>query len=385
LILFYTRNISFAHLKKHFAFASYGVKQFHNRISHNVLILHFLGDNLDGNQKENGQQGILYFFQRNAEANFNIHLILWLPVEIVITIVPIFAVILVGLLARQKGIMPQAFLQSANRLTYYAAIPAMMLRAIARSDFNKQFDVNLLLGTIIPLVVVYIVAWIVTIIVKIDRRSRGTLIESTMHGNIGYIGFAVVFYFLGSDALAQAGILGGFMMLVHNVLAVIVLQYYSGKPSTPGGIGQTIKKVLGNPIILTAMFGILLSVLKIPLPVIIDRTLGIIGNLALPLALLVIGASLSLQMQTRHLLVMIMASCSKLILLPAVGYWLYLFFDLPRDVYLPGLILLASPVATVVYILASEMRGDPKLAVNVISISTALSAITISLWLGITT
>lgn len=280
--------------------------------------------------------------------------------------------------------MPPVFLQSANKLTYYFAIPAMMLKAIAGSNFSEQFNIDLLLGTVLPLFLVYILAWIGTILIGLDKASRGTFIESTMHGNIGYVGFAVVFYYLGADAFVRAGILGGFMMLIHNFLAVVVLQYYATNTDTAFDLGQTVKMIIGNPIIVTAIVGIMLSVFSIPLPEIVSRTLGIIGNLALPLALLVIGASLSFQMRMKHLLIVFLACLFKLILLPVLGLWYYNFADLTRELYLPGLILLTSPVATVVFILASEMRGDAKLAVTIISTSTALSAVSIPIWLGLT-
>ncbi|WP_157067568.1 hypothetical protein [Desulfosarcina cetonica] len=40
------------------------------------------------------------------------------------TIIPIFAVVILGFIARRKGFMPPAFLEPANRMVYYLAIPA---------------------------------------------------------------------------------------------------------------------------------------------------------------------------------------------------------------------------------------------------------------------
>lgn len=303
--------------------------------------------------------------------------------EILKTIIPIFAVILLGLLAGKRGLITPEFLRPANRLTFYYAIPALVLRAIINGDFHKQFDIHLLMGTLLPMLILYLIAWGVALIVRLPFHSRGTFIEGSMHGNIGYIGFAVVFYFLGDTGLAQAGILGGFMMLFHNLFAVVVLQYHSDR-SHHGGILKTSARVLVNPIILSATLGILLSAYRIAMPEILDRILALIGRLALPLALLVIGASLSLKIESRQIFMISVVSLFKLLFLPAAGLAFYLYFGLQREVYLPGLILLACPVATVVYILASELNGDTRLAVNLISVTTALSAITISVWLSFT-
>jgi predicted permease len=66
-----------------------------------------------------------------------------------------------------------------------------------------------------------------------------------------------------------------------------------------------------------------------------------------------------------------------------MGYFLYEWFGVAAQDYLPGLILLAAPTATLTYVMATEMRGDTELAIATISVSTMLSAITFSMWLGI--
>jgi predicted permease len=45
--------------------------------------------------------------------------------------------------------------------------------------------------------------------------------------------------------------------------------------------------------------------------------------------------------------------------------------------------LLASPTATVTYVMAKEMKGDSEFAVAAISLHTLLSAITFSIWLNV--
>ncbi len=304
--------------------------------------------------------------------------------EIVKTIIPIFAVIFLGFLAKNRKVITDSFLAPANRLTFYFAIPALIFRAVAKSDFISQFNGKLLAGTLLPMVLVYLVSWTICSFLKVNTKQRGTLIESTMHGNVGYIGFAVVFYYLGQEALATAAIIGAFMFLIHNVLAVIVLQVYSEKNRSQRGAGQTLVKIVGNPIIVTSVFSIFFSLSPLEIPIVIDRTLSMLANMALPLALLVIGASLSFKIQSRQLLQIAFVCSAKLLVLPAMGFVLYHLFYLESQVYLPGLILLACPAATVVYILAVELKGDTQLAINIISATTALSAVTISFWLKLT-
>ncbi len=72
----------------------------------------------------------------------------------------------------------------------------------------------------------------------------------------------------------------------------------------------------------------------------------------------------------------------KLGILPGIGAACYSMWGLSPEIYMPGLILLASPSATISYFMAVEMNGDAEFAVTAISVSTLLSALTFSLWLS---
>jgi len=116
---------------------------------------------------------------------------------------------------------------------------------------------------------------------------------------------------------------------------------------------------------------------------VIDRSLQILSGLALPMALLIIGGSLSLQM-LKSRLAAVLGTCSlKLLILPALGLALFRLAGQRVDDYLPAVILLASPTATIAYVMAREMGADSAFAVAAISATTLLSAVTFSFWLSI--
>jgi predicted permease len=226
-------------------------------------------------------------------------------------------------------------------------------------------------------------AWILGNIAHVQKSQRGTFIQNSFHGNMGYIGLAVSFYYLGREGFVRASILAGFMMILQNLLGVIALQIFSENNSATSRRWIVVLKILGNPIILSALAGILVSMTGIPVPLVLGRCLDILSDLALPLALLIIGASLSFDLVQSRLMTILSVGVMKLILLPGIGYLMYRICDVAATVYLPGIILLASPTATVTYVMAKEMKGDSELAVATISVSTLLSAITFTLWLTV--
>jgi malate permease and related proteins len=303
--------------------------------------------------------------------------------QIASTIIPIFSIVIIGWLIRLKGFVPPEFLGPANRLVFYIAIPAIIFRSVSKASFKAQFNLTVLLITVASVVAVFTIAWVAGKAGKTARKTLGTYMQTSVHGNLGYVGFAVVYYFMGQEGLVKAGIIGGFMMILQNFLGVAALVIY-GK-DVPFGENRLFfaQKIFGNPVILSAMAGIFFSVTEIPVPEVIGRILDILGDLALPMALIVIGASLSFEVIRLSVFSVISNNFFKLMLLPCVGFVLYGFYGISTNEYLPALILLASPTATITYIMSKEMDGDADFAVAAISSSTLISAVTFSFWLNV--
>jgi predicted permease len=303
--------------------------------------------------------------------------------HIVSTIIPIFSLVILGTIARARGFLPQAFLGPGNRLVYYLAIPAMIFRAIANASLTRQLNLTVVCLTLLALLVLFAISWTGSRLFSIPGSIRGAFIQCSFHGNLGYIGLAVAFYHLGADGLARASILAAFIMILQNFLAVVVLQSHRQGDGEGGRLGAIAGKIMANPVILSALGGILFSMSGFPMPLVVDRSLQILSGLALPMALLIIGGSLSLElMQSR--LVAVLGACSlKLMILPALGIALFRVFGQNPDDYIPAIILLASPTATIAYVMAREMGADSDFAVAAISATTLLSALTFSFWLSV--
>jgi hypothetical protein len=219
-------------------------------------------------------------------------------------------------------------------------------------------------------------------LLSIPRGERGTFVQSSFHGNLGYIGFAVAFYLLGEEGFGRASILAGFLILLQNLLSVIALQTFSERGE--GGLrrGAAVRTVCGNPVILSLAASLAFNLSGLPLPVVIGRTLKIVSGMALPLALLVIGASLSFGLVRSQLRYVLPSAGLKLVVLPAAGLLLFHLLGIPESGFLPGFILLAAPTATVSYVMALELGGSPDQASASVSMSTLLSSVTYVVWLG---
>ncbi len=302
--------------------------------------------------------------------------------QIATTIIPIFLVIFIGLIARKREFITPAFIGPANRLVYVVAIPAMIFRAISRVDFHHQFNGVVLAIVLSALLSAAVLGWLSAGLMRMRRGRKGTFVQSSFHCNLGYIGLAVAYYYLGDNGLAAAGILAGFVMIAQNVMAVIVLQFTGVAVDDMPGVKQAvIFRLLGHPVILAALGGIAVSLARIGLPPVVDRTLHILSSMALPMALLLIGASLSLERLRTDMKAAAAIALIKLVAMPGIGFGLFKWLAIPGPLFLPGLILLGAPTATLAYVMAKDMGGDDDLAVAAISATTLLSAVTYAVWL----
>lgn len=300
------------------------------------------------------------------------------------TIIPIFAVVILGFIARRRGFMPQAFLEPANRMVYYLAIPALIFRSVARASFRTEFSATVLLVTLSSALLAYVGAFVIGRFSRWPSARVGTFIQCAAHGNHGYVGIPVAFYFLGQSGLAQASILAGFLMIMQNTLSVMVLQAYSvNGTDTAGRIREVVEKLLHNPIIISAAAGMTVSLFEFTLPTTVQRFLEILSGMAPPMSLLLIGASLSIQVMRRNLRLVVGTVAIKILALPVVGLVMFTILGVSPEAYRPALILLATPTATVAYVMAKEMHGDDEFAVAAISTSTLFSMFTYMLWLSV--
>ena len=305
--------------------------------------------------------------------------------QITATIIPIFLVVLLGWIIRRRGFLPDGFLEPANRLVYYFTLPPMVFMAIAKTKFRDGFDPLVIALTLTAVLLIYLIAWAATRVWRIKRSRRGSFIQCAGHGNLGYIGLAVAFYFLGETGLAKASVIAGFIMVLQNILSVMALHLYGPASEEQRTGAATFKRYIGqlagNPIIIAVILALPVSAAGFDIPIIIRRTFTIISGLALPTALLIIGASLSMDQIRRHTVTALGASALKLMVLPGLGFIIYRLFRIDSASFLPGLILLAAPSATVSYVMARELKGDPDLAAATISATTLLSAVTLIIWL----
>lgn len=303
---------------------------------------------------------------------------------------PIFLVVGLGFAVTKGGLFSVADMRIFGRFVISIALPALLFNAIAKRDVAEVFDAGFMgFYAAASLLVLGIgVLWFHRLQgMPLDRA--GICIMGTACSNSGYMSFPILllaFPDLAPNVLAMA-------LLVENLLIIpVVLVLIAMGRGRGAGVGTMIwgiaRDLLRRPLLLGLVAGLAWSVLRLPLPEVVDRGLTMISSASVALALFVIGGSLAGVALRGNVALAAQITLGKLVLHPLLAVLaLALAAALGGPVLAPDLracllIACAVPMLGVYPIFAQEV-GMEGLASLALLVTTALSFFTLSLALAL--
>ena len=298
-------------------------------------------------------------------------------------IFPVFAVILTGWIVAYTGYLSRALSDALIHFAYNIAMPALLIVTIAQepshSLINWRFLVAFGGGSLLCFILVFGIMSI--------RASRG-LASRTMHGmaasmtNTGFVALPVLQAIYGQHAVLPAAIATVFVAVVMFPIAVVLLEL--GQRDEHGSLTApmvTVKHVVLNPLVISTLIGMLLSVLGLRMPRPVTAYLGIMADALTPCALFAIGLGLSIDGLRASVGRASLLSAVKLVIMPVIVYGLSVALGLDPLYTIAAVICAAVPTAKTVYILAGEYHCEEVMVASTVSMTTLLSVITLMIWL----
>ncbi len=301
--------------------------------------------------------------------------------EIFLIVLPVFLVIGLGFSLRGTGLVGGDFLAQLNRLLYFVALPIMFFHKISQADFSVSFNPQLLLGVYAIIVLVCGAAYLYTGLRSYPAPVRGAFSQASFRGNLVYVALPIIYNAYGEAGFAVAGILIGFMTPLVNFLCIIVLLLPQRRSSHDLKGSLWVQQILLNPLIIASFLGILWSFFNLPIPAVLSSTFEIISGMAMPLALIVIGASFSFQELKGEAGISVTVTALKLAVMPALAGGLLLLLGVRGMELGVGVLLTGAPTASAAYILAQQLRSDGDLTSSIIMLSTLLSVVSYTFYL----
>jgi hypothetical protein len=281
-----------------------------------------------------------------------------------------------GYVLKKLSILDQDLVGYLNKLLTRVLLPALLFRSTSRTVISEVGSASL--GFLAAVLLVAAVAIVVSL--AMPRRVRGAFVQSSFRGNLAYLGLPVVAAVFGEAAISiAAAILAGGLIL-HIVLTIVLLQILD--PDRPDlDLQANLKTIVTNPLILSAAAGLLFSATGISLPGVLAQTLDLLGSGALPLALLVIGLTLSFRGIQARLSLTLLAVAFKLLIMPGLTYVIMSFlFQAEGEILQIVVIMAASPTAILAQTFAEAFNADGHLAAATVALSTILGLLAFPLW-----
>lgn len=295
--------------------------------------------------------------------------------------IPIFLVMVAGYVLRRINMVDDSFVKTLNSFNYKITLPVLLVVDIAEADFYTVWDTSFVLFCFLVTLCCILVISIVSKFFIKDRTIKGEFIQASYRGSAAVLGVAFMQNIYGTSAIAPLMILA--TVPLYNVAAVMILSFTS-----PGGTGfdksslkKSLKGIATNPIIWGIFIGMVISVARIELPIIINKTLHNFSVLATPLALIGLGAGFEGKKALARIKPTIISTLIKLFIMPAIFLPLAAVMGFRNEKMVAILIMLGAPTTVSCYIMSRNMGHEGVLSSSCVVSTTFLSSVFITFWL----
>ena len=296
--------------------------------------------------------------------------------------VPVFAMIILGMLFKKIGIIDDVFASRMNKFVFLIPLPVLLFKDLATLDFNTIWDTKFVLFCFFITILCILIVTLLSFLLK-NKQNQGEFIQASYRSSAALLGIALIQNVYGKATMAPLMIIGS--VPLYNIMAGVVLSFFS--PERKGLSKEvwlkTIKGILTNPILIGIVVGILWSLLHLPMPTMLDKTVTSIGNVATPLGLMAMGATFNYKEALGDLKPALCASFIKLFGFCAMFLPLAIYLGFQGEQLIAILVMLGSATTVSCFVMAKNMGHTGILTSTVVMLTTIFSGFSITMWLYI--
>lgn len=291
----------------------------------------------------------------------------------------IFLLIFVGYVLPRKGLVSEQGQKDITNLLLYVLLPCALLRA-----FQVPFDKTVFFDGL-KIMLIMAIAYLATTFLSVlfarriasDEEKRAILVLGMVLPNVGFMGYPLVESLLGREYIFYA-VMGNisFEIISWSIMANLI----SKATNTKSDI-KLWKKLATTPPLIAIAAGLLIYFSPFMIPEPFMSTVNLLGSAMTPIAMLIVGMSLSKANLKKVWFQkeLYFASFIRLILYPLAFMALFKGLGINGIVYSMPLILLSMPSAGYTSIIAGRFGADATFASEIVTMCTLISLLTIPL------
>ena len=296
--------------------------------------------------------------------------------------IPIFLMMLLGMLFRKLGWMDEVFAAKMNKFVFLVPLPVLLFEQLATVDFSEVWDIKFIIFCFVVTAISITISTLISLLWK-DRSIKGEFIQATYRSSAALLGIAFIQNIYGTAGMAPLMIIGS--VPLYNIMAVVVLSVFKpGNNSFDKAlVKKTLKGIVTNPIIIGIVAGFVWSALKLPMPSILHKTVSSIGATATPMGLMSMGATFEMKKATSKMKPTLVAVFMKLVGFCVVFLPMAALLGFRNEEMIAILVMLGSATTVSCFVMARNMGHEGTLSSGVIMMTTLLSAFTLTMWLDV--
>ena len=296
--------------------------------------------------------------------------------------IPIFLMMLLGMLFRKLGWMDEVFAAKMNKFVFLVPLPVLLFEQLATVDFSEVWDIKFIIFCFVVTAISITISTLISLLWK-DRSIKGEFIQATYRSSAALLGIAFIQNIYGTAGMAPLMIIGS--VPLYNIMAVVVLSVFKpGNNSFDKAlVKKTLKGIATNPIIIGIVAGFVWSALKLPMPTILHKVVSNVGTTATPMGLMSMGATFELRKATSKMKPTIVAVFMKLVGFCAIFLPMAALLGFRNEEMIAILVMLGSATTVSCFVMARNMGHEGTLSSGVIMMTTLLSAFTLTMWLDV--
>jgi malonate transporter and related proteins len=299
---------------------------------------------------------------------------------------PIYFCIALGFLVTRWGLFAKTEMRVLGKFVINLALPALLFNAISQRPVREVMHLDYLLAYAVGSLTVMLAAYVWARYVQRSRPSYRAYFAMGMScSNSGYVGYPVATLALGP----LAGVALALNMVVENLFMLPLLMVLSDAEDKSEGhplkvLGQTILRLLSNPMILSILLGFAYSLSGLQLPGPVARTINVFAQATSALALCVIGGTL-VGLKIKGMRSQVSKITFGKLLMHPLAVWVCATWIVPiadPQLRIAAVMFSAMPMLGIFPILA-QRHGHEDTAAAALLITTIVSFFTLSglLWL----
>ena len=294
--------------------------------------------------------------------------------------IPIFLLMVLGYAFKQLKIFDASFVKQMNRFVFLIPLPVMLFRDLSRQDFRSAWNGKYVLFCMGATILSILISFGFSFFVK-EKENRAEFTQAAYRSSASLLGMALIQNMYGNSGMGPLMIIG--TVPLYNICAVLILSLSSQYNQSAHPIRDCLMDIVKNPILIGIVCGLCWSLLKLPHPPILSKTVDSLSSLATPLGLMALGGSIQLTSLKEVIKPALGATLLKLVGFVGLFLPLAIYFGFEKSELLAILIMLGSASTVSCFVMAKNMGRKGQLSAAIILLTTLASSFTLTFWIFI--